>query len=209
MFALLARIKEKLVRTWFTARFCKTLRKLGPGAYIVSPFRLDGPAAIDIGAGTFMQRGGWLYCGGIDSAQPPSLTLGKHCVFGYNNHITCVRSVDIGDFVLTANNVYISDNVHGYEDISRPVMQQPVVFKGAVSIGSGSWIGENAAIIGARIGRNCVVGANSVVTHDVPDFSVVAGVPARVIRQYDPETDSWVKRQGQAGAVHAEHKGST
>ena len=56
--------------------------------------------------------------------------------------------------MLTANNVYISDNSHGYEDVSRPIMQQPVVFKGPVSIGEGSWIGENV-IIGADIRRNC------------------------------------------------------
>lgn len=194
MFGLLVRIQEKLARTWFAATFRKAFRHLGAGAYVVAPFRLDGPEKIEIGSGTFIQRGGWLYCGEIDREYPPSLKLGKHCILGYNNHITCVRSVEIGDFVLTANNVYISDNSHGYEDISRPVMQQPVIFKGAVSIGAGSWIGENVSIIGACIGKNCVIGANSVVTHDVPDYAVAAGIPARVIRQYDPESKSWIRK---------------
>lgn len=161
---------------------------------MVAPFRIDGGDRIELGAGTFIQRGSWLYCGEIDKQHPPAMRVGKRCVFGYNNHITCVRSVDIGDFVLTANNVYISDNVHGYEDVSRPIIQQPVRFKGAVSIGSGSWIGENVSIIGAHIGKNCVIGANSVVTRDIPDYCVVAGVPAKVIRQYDPNSCSWVRK---------------
>ncbi len=92
----------------------------------------------------------WLYCRGINNINA-NLTIGKSSVFGYNNHITCVRNVSIGNFVLTANNVYISDNIHGYEDITRPIIQQPVKFKKAVSIGDGAWIGENVSIIGARI----------------------------------------------------------
>lgn len=193
MFRLLARIREKLARTWFAMMSKRGFRHLGDGAYMVAPFRIDGGDWIELGTGTFIQRGSWLYCGEIDR-HSPVLKLGKHCVLGYNNHITCVRSVEIGDFVLTANNVYISDNVHGYEDVSRPIILQPVLFKGAVSIGSGSWIGENVSIIGARIGKNCVIGANSVVTSDVPDFCVAVGVPAKVIRQYDPDSCSWVRK---------------
>lgn len=138
-----------------------------------------------------MQRGGWLYCCGIDNI-PASLKLGKGCVFGYNNHIAAVREVVIGDNVLTANNVYISDNLHGYEDVSTPVMYQPVRFKKPVSIGDGCWIGENACIIGAHIGKNCVIGANAVVTHDIPDYSVAVGIPAVVIRQFDPSSQKWI-----------------
>lgn len=205
MFRLLARIQEKLARTWFAVTFRNTFRSLGSGAYLVAPFRLDGAERIEIGTGTFIQRGGWLYCGEIDRDYPPLLKLGEHCVLGYNNHITCVRSVEIGDFVLTANNVYISDNSHGYEDVARPIMQQPVVFKGPVSIGEGSWIGENVSIIGASIGRNCVIGANSVVTHDVPDYAVAVGVPARVIRQYDPDSRCWIRNFAESQVAQADN----
>ncbi len=120
-----------------------------------------------------------------------SLKIGTDCVFGYNNHITSVRSVLIGDYVLTANNVYISDNMHSYEDVTQPIVKQPVKFKGAVSIGNGTWIGENACILGVSIGMNCVIGANAVVTHDIPDFSVAVGNPAVVIRQFDRQNQQW------------------
>ena len=118
--------------------------------------------------------------------------IGSGCVFGYNNHITAIRDVVIEDQVLTANNVYISDNLHSYENINVPVMHQPVRFKKPVMIGRGSWIGENVCIIGASVGRNCVIGANAVVTRDIPDYSVAVGAPAVVISQYDQSSQKWV-----------------
>ena len=121
-----------------------------------------------------------------------ALSIGKNCELGYNNHITSIKSVTIGDYVLTANNVYISDNIHEYLDVTKPVIQQPIRFKGAVNIGDGVWIGENACIIGVSIGKNSVIGANSVVTKDIPDFSVAVGAPAHVIRKFDAELQKWV-----------------
>jgi acetyltransferase-like isoleucine patch superfamily enzyme len=98
----------------------------------------------------------------------------------------------IGDHVLTANNVYISDNLHGYEDVTRPIMHQRVRFKKVVVIGDGCWIGENACIIGATIGRNSIIGANAVVTCDIPDYAVAVGIPAVVIRRFDQQLQQWV-----------------
>lgn len=191
MFKLFSLLGAKLARVWFSLCHRNTLKSLGRGAFCAYPFRIDGAEWIEIGEKTFLQKGSWLYCGKIDGIEP-SLRLGRGCVFGYNNHITSVRDMVIGDFVLTANNVYISDNLHEYEDISRPIIQQPVRFKSAVSIGDGSWIGENVSIIGARIGKNCVIGANAVVTRDIPDYSVAVGIPAVVIRRFDTQLNKWV-----------------
>jgi acetyltransferase-like isoleucine patch superfamily enzyme len=102
-----------------------------------------------------------------------------------------VNKVYIGKKVLTADKVYISDNLHGYEDIHVPISEQPVIFKGEVSIGDETWIGENVCIIGVKIGKHCVIGSNAVVTKDVPDFSVVTGAPARIIKQYNQNTGNW------------------
>ncbi len=165
---------------------------LGATASFMRPFRIEGKSHIRIGEKSFFQRGAWLFCAPLDG-ENPELEIGDRCVFGYNNHISCIRHVVIGDDILTANNVYISDNIHGYENIDQPVLAQGVIFKKAVHIGSGSWIGENAAIIGVNIGKNCVIGANAVVTRDIPDYSVAAGVPARIIRQYDTVAKRWVE----------------
>jgi acetyltransferase-like isoleucine patch superfamily enzyme len=126
-------------------------------------------------------------------AAKPSLVVDSGSILGHFNHIASVNSVYIGKNVLTADKVYISDHNHQYADISKPVMDQGIYSNGIVSIGDGTWIGENVCIVSAKIGRNCVVAANSVITKDIPDYSVAAGIPARVIKKYDPDTNRWVK----------------
>lgn len=185
------RFLTKIAKIWFRFFYGQKFKKLGTSTFIFSPFRLDGIKNIMLGSKTLLQSGTWLYCEEIDGITA-SLTIGNECTFGYNNHITAVRDVSIGNQVLTANNVYISDNLHGYEDITTPVMHQPVKFKKAVSIGDGSWIGENVCIIGASVGKNCVIGANAVVTKDIPDYCVAVGAPAVVIRYYDLQINQWV-----------------
>ena len=96
---------------------------------------------------------------------------------------------------MTADKVYISDNLHGYEDIHTPIHRQPIVQNGTVEIGEGSWLGENVCVIGANVGKHCVIGANSVVTRNIPDYSVAVGVPARVVKRYNFETKLWEKVQ--------------
>ena len=194
MISILSRIYRKCAQIsfWFLSK--NQFRSLSRSVFFERPFRVDGSDGISIGDGAFFQKGIWLYCCGVNGIKA-TLSIGNGCVFGYNNHITCVGEVIIGDYVLTANNVYISDNLHEYEDITKPIIQQPVRFKRAVAIGSGAWIGENVSIIGASIGKNSVVGANSVVTRDIPDFCVAVGAPAVVIRQYDLQLKKWVEKK--------------
>ena len=188
----LQRIVRKTKQFVFWFFYKNKFQFLSKSVLFNTPFRIDGRDRIFIDDNTSFQSGIWLYCCGVDNINA-NLSIGKGSVFGYNNHITCVRSVSIGSFVLTANNVYISDNIHAYEDITKPVIQQPVKFKKAVSIGDGAWIGENVSIIGANVGRNSVVGANSVVTVDIPDYSVAVGIPAKIIKRFIPEKNKWVK----------------
>lgn len=97
------------------------------------------------------------------------------------------------DNVLTADRVYISDNLHGYSDINIPVNAQPIKQISTVRIGEGSWLGIGVVVIGANIGKHCVIGANAVVTHDIPDYSVAVGIPAKVIKRYNFSTKQWEK----------------
>jgi len=187
----LGRAYEKCCRLLFWHAYRTAFQALGSGTFIVRPFRIDGGSNITIGDATFFQRGTWLYCSGVDNRQA-SMSIGDGCVFGYNNHFTSVGKVAIGNRVLTANNVYISDNIHGYEDIQTPIIDQPVQFKRPVEIGDGCWIGENACIIGASVGKNSVIGANAVVLSDIPDYAVAVGVPAKVVKHFDFESNKWV-----------------
>lgn len=183
-------LRVRFDHLWFRAAEAPALAECGKRTHFHPPYRLEGAGCISLGEDTAFQRGTWLYCVPLDG-QGGHLRIGSRCVFGYNNHITAVRDVVIEDDVLTANNVYISDNVHAYEDVHTPIIRQPVRFKGRVTIGRGSWLGENAVILGASVGRNCVVGANAVVTRDVPDHCVAVGAPAAIIRHYDAVAGRW------------------
>ena len=68
-----------------------------------------------------------------------------------------------------------------------------IKFKSKVFIGDNSWIGENVSIIGASIGKNCIIGANSVVTNNIPDYSIAVGSQAKIIKKYNFNTNKWIK----------------
>jgi acetyltransferase-like isoleucine patch superfamily enzyme len=143
--------------------------------------------------GSSVGRGVWLYAMPVDSEgnrTVPEMTIGKGTDIGDYCHITCSQRVEIGESVLMGQGVFVSDSNHVYRDVKEPVIKQGLVAR-PVMIGSGTWLGNHAVIVGCLIGRNCVVGANAVVTRDVPDYCVVAGAPARVIRRYDAEAGSW------------------
>ena len=101
-------------------------------------------------------------------------------------HIYATNEIVIEENVLLANRVYISDTDHGYKDVDTPVLSQPIIRKGKVRIGEGSWLGENVCICG-------VIGANAVVNKDIPDYCIAVGVPAKVIKKYDFERKEWIK----------------
>jgi len=113
----------------------------------------------------------------------PVVTIGDRCLIGAGSGIVGHLSIEIGDDVWTGHHIYVTDQNHGYEDLERPisVQQQP---ERPVSIGAGSWIGHGTVVLpGSRIGRHVVVGANSVVTGELPDYTVAVGSPARVVRE--------------------------
>ena len=122
-------------------------------------------------------------------AKKKTLTIGKNKTIGHFAHIIGVLSVAFQNIVLFAVKVFISDCTHRYEDVSVPVIEQGIEELTPVSIGEGSWIGENVCICGASIGKHCVIGANSVVITNIPDYSVAVGSPARVIKTIENDLD--------------------
>jgi acetyltransferase-like isoleucine patch superfamily enzyme len=118
----------------------------------------------------------------------PVVRIGNRCLIGRGSGIVGHLAIDIGDDVWTGHHVYITDQNHGYEDVTRPISRQTQPER-PVSIGDGSWLGTGTVVLpGASIGRHVAVGANSVVTGTLPDFCVAVGAPARVVRQYDPHS---------------------
>ena len=113
------------------------------------------------------------------------MKIGNSSEIGERCRISIANSLEIGKKVLLSPNVYITDCDHEYRDVDVPVIDQGIVNKGQrVYIGDGSYIGINVVIVGnVKIGKHCVIGANSVVTKDVPDNCVAVGTPARIIKE--------------------------
>ncbi|PIE33985.1 MAG: sugar acetyltransferase [Ilumatobacter coccineus] len=153
------------------------------------PTTIMNEAYIRIGSGTMIGSHVALSAGmvpGQTCVTDPVVSIGDRCLIGRGSGIVGHLSITIGDDVWTGHHVYITDQNHGYDDPDRPISQQ-VQPERPVSIGDGSWLGHGTVVLpGATIGRHVVIGANSVVTGDIPDFSVAVGAPARVIQRHDP-----------------------
>jgi acetyltransferase-like isoleucine patch superfamily enzyme len=119
----------------------------------------------------------------------PTLILGNNVSMENDCHVAAAFHVEIHDDVLMASRVYVSDHSHGgatAADLALAPNDRPIVSKGPVVIEAQVWLGENVCVLpGVRIGRSSIIGANSVVTRDIPPRSVAAGVPARVLRTLD------------------------
>jgi acetyltransferase-like isoleucine patch superfamily enzyme len=116
----------------------------------------------------------------------PSLKIGKGTYIGRFVQISCVNRIIIENDVLISDRVFICDSLHGYSEINLPVSRQPLYSPGSVEIGSGTWVGIGVAILpNVKIGKNCVIGANTVVTRDIPDYHVAVGIPAHIVGRVD------------------------
>jgi acetyltransferase-like isoleucine patch superfamily enzyme len=171
-------------------RYRRKFGQFGQKSLLLKPLKIQGHPNISIGDHTQILNMGWLAALPLNGLQG-QLKIGSHVQIGHFCHIIATQEVIIEDHVLTADKVYISDNVHAYENPEIPILAQGIRQLSAVRIGSGTWIGENACIIGAKIGRNCVIGANAVVTKDIPDYCVAVGVPARIIKKFNVASNLW------------------
>lgn len=163
----------------------------GRDTLVIAPIAIEGAERIHLGDGVYVAAQTCLAAMPYTGAASCRLEIGDGSRIGRFNHIYATRRVTIGHRVLTANGVYISDNLHGYRDISRAVLDQPIVQTRDVKVGDDSWLGHNACVVGVSIGRHCVIGANAVVTRDIPDYCVAVGAPAAIVRRYDPARADW------------------
>ena len=169
------------------SRRARRFGRFGDGSVICfPPNALFNEQYISIGEGTMFGPEITLSAGMVPGQQMVSdtvITVGDRCLFGKGSGIVGHLEIVIGDDVWTGHHVYITDQNHGYADLDLPISRQ-VMPERPVSIGSGSWLGHGTVVLpGAKIGRHVVVGANSVVTGELPDNCVAAGTPARVIKK--------------------------
>jgi acetyltransferase-like isoleucine patch superfamily enzyme len=140
---------------------------------------------LEIGQGTLLEPHVWITAPGTARVR-----VGAGTFLNLGVMLAAQELVEIGDHCMLANGCFVTDASHRYDDPNRPVPWQGFDSKGPTRIGSNCWLGANVVVTsGVSIGERCVIGANSVVTHDLEPFSVAAGSPARVIRriEYPPE----------------------
>ena len=154
--------------------------------------KINNPRYITFGNNVFMGKHAEIYPYPTDCFKP-QIIIGDHVCIGDYNRFACADKLIIEDDVLFAAYVHISDHSHEYRDVSRPIHKQGIFSKGPVIIGKGSWLGFRSEVLsGVKIGEHCVVAAGAVVTHDVPPYSVVAGIPAKIISKYDFSSKKWI-----------------
>lgn len=178
----------------YTLWIRNSLGKFGERSRIYSPCSLQGGGSkrIAIGNNTIIQShcvlGCWEEYG--NQSFVPSIIIGDYCNIGEYSHITACDKITIGNGLLTGRFVYIGDNSHGGLSDSEskvPPINRKLQSKGEILIGNNVWIGDKATILGGiTLGDNVIIGANSVVTHDIPSNSMAAGSPAKVIKQLHP-----------------------
>jgi len=168
----------------------RRFRAFGAGSVICFPVSaLFGERYIEVGAGTIIGPYASLSAGispAHELGDTAVVSIGNRCLIGKGTGIVGHHRIEIGDDVFTGHHVYITDANHGYEDPTLPIGHQFAPPR-PVRVGAGSWLGHGAIVLpGVTIGAHVVVGAGAVVTSDVPDYTVVVGNPARVVRRIGP-----------------------
>jgi acetyltransferase-like isoleucine patch superfamily enzyme len=180
------------IKTCLFYRFL--FKRIGHECVIYRPMIINNADCIELGDRVNIRDGVRLEAIRDPYGRIPSLTIGSNTNIEQGVHIICHNRVRIGRDVSITGRCAIVDVTHPYQDINSEKVGNLIADDNSfVEIGDGAFLGYGAVILpNVRIGRRSVIGANSVVTHDVPDFAVAAGAPAKVIKVYSQVLQKWV-----------------
>lgn len=194
-------IKKRLLR--FLSKYYQKIEEkktynlvLGTNSLIEEPKSIEGTKFISIGSNTSIGHSAWLaaFENYLNQSFTPKLLIGNNVRIGNYACITVIDEVDIADGCLFSEYVYISDHYHGNDPTTElSPKDQPLFSKGKVFIGENTFLGYRTTIMsGVTLGKNCVVGSHSVVNKSFPDYSMIAGAPAKLIKTFNFEKKEWI-----------------
>lgn len=170
-------------------RYCRKLN-----CKVIKPLILNNPEYIHLDKYVRIKEGARIECYDrfAGNMLSPRLSIEEKVIIGYNFSCLVADKVRIGKDTILASNVLITSENHGINpEIDIPYYEQELSI-GPVSIGEGCWIGEKVIILpNVNIGKKCVIAAGAIVTKDIPDYSIAAGIPAKVIKKYNFEKHEW------------------
>lgn len=177
----------------YTGFLSGQFKDFGNSVIMWKAYHLKGLENITIGDHNIFERDLQLTAW-VNISPTAKISIGNECLIRRGAHISATNNITIGNNLLTGTNVFITDNSHGdtsFNSIKNAPDNRSIVSKGAVIIGDNVWLGNNVCVLsGVTIGDNAIIGANSVVTHDVPSFTVVGGAPAHIIKTFNKNESS-------------------
>lgn len=193
---MLKRITDKLDRLKIELHhiiYNRNFRSKGNGVYLGRYVRIDSPDCVSLGHDVHIGDFTWIsipketYQKGYPNKElRPRLSIDDGTYIGRFTTISCIGEINIGEKVMFSDRCYIGDCYHGYSDKNLAIIDQYLYSPGPIQVGDGSWIGINVSVMpNVKIGKHCVIGANSVVNINIPDYHIAAGNPVKIIRAID------------------------
>lgn len=168
-------------------------KQIGKNSYIDPTVNVFGWAHVSIGENTLIGEQSWLNVNGREIGFK-HIKIGDNCYIGRRNLLSSSRELIIGDFVMTNNECKFLGSNHVFDDPMCPYITTGTTNDDIQKIGANVWIGAGTIVLGSvNIGQGSIIGAGSIVTKDVPPFSVAVGNPCRVVKRYDFSKKEWVK----------------
>jgi acetyltransferase-like isoleucine patch superfamily enzyme len=206
-FGGIPRLASKLNSLWLAWTY--PFASIGEGVWVHHSCQLSRSIAnyIRIGDHVILAKDVWFNIPPLSGRNGPAIIIDSGCGIGRQSVISGRNKIHIEQNTILGPSVLLMDHNLEFDDVTVPITDQGTTPGGTIRIEEGCWIGFGAAILCSRgelvIGRGSVVGANSLVDHSVPSYSVVMGNPARVVKQYDHVKGKWVVGSMRFGAVDA------